>query len=136
MSTSDFALQGITQPVKFSEKYFNLGQLSSIHRRLLSGFIGLYFDLLSQKLGLPHLLEYHILLTDSKPVRLKQCCLAPTKMQFLRKRIKQLLDVEVIEPSSSLYASTKFLVPKPDQTYRAVVVLVLLMSASRLNLCQ
>jgi hypothetical protein len=42
-------------------------------------------------------------------------------MQFLREHIKQLLKNGVIEPSSSQYSSPMFLVPKRDQSYRAVV---------------
>lgn len=42
-------------------------------------------------------------------------------MQGLRKHIQKLLEEGVIETSTSQYASPMFLVPKPDDSCRAVV---------------
>jgi hypothetical protein len=42
-------------------------------------------------------------------------------MDFLRQHIQKLLEDGVIEMSLSHYSSPKFLVPKPDNVYRAVV---------------
>jgi hypothetical protein len=42
-------------------------------------------------------------------------------MKISKKHVKRLLDVSVIEPSSSQCPSPTFLVPKSDHTYRAVI---------------
>jgi hypothetical protein len=42
-------------------------------------------------------------------------------MSFLHKHIKQLLDQDVSEHTSSQYSSPMFLVPKPDHPYRVIV---------------
>jgi hypothetical protein len=118
---SNFALQAVTQQVELARGVFELQHLPSAQRRRLLAVIDRYPDVLCDKLGLTHLLEYQIRLTDTKPVRLPPYRLAPPKMQYLRKHIQQLLDDGVIEPSTSPYASPMFLVPKPDQTFRAVV---------------
>jgi hypothetical protein len=118
--TSNFALQAMTQPAEPTDCAVYMDHLPSAHCRRLSGIIKKYRDVLSNNLGLTHLLEYHIRLTDSRPVRLPPYWLAPPKMQTLRKHIKKILD-GVIEPLSSQYPCSMFLVPKPDKTYRAVV---------------
>jgi hypothetical protein len=108
------------QPAEPTDCAVYVDHLPPAHRRCLSGIIKKYRDVLSNDFGLTHLLENHIRLTDSRPVRLPPQRLAPPKMQILRKQIKQLLD-DVIEHSSSQCASPMFLVPKSDKTYRAVV---------------
>ena len=97
------------------------GKLSAGQRARLESLIRQYPDALSEKLGLTHLLDYDIQLTDTKPVRLSPYRLSPPKMQYLREHIKTLLSEGVIEPSVSNYSSPMFLVPKPGGAYRAVV---------------
>ena len=60
---------------------------------------------LTPALGLTHLLEYKIRLTDSKVVRSHPYKFAPPKMSILREKVQELLDQGVIEPSQSSYAS-------------------------------
>ena len=97
------------------------GKLSARQRARLESLISQYPDVLSEKLGLTHLLQYEIQLTDTKPVRLSPCRLSPPKMQYLREHIKTLLNEEVIEPSVSSYSSPMFMVPETGGDYRAVV---------------
>lgn len=47
--------------------------------------------MLTEKLGLTHLIEYEIQTLDITPVRLASYRLAPPKMKYLRERIKKLL---------------------------------------------
>jgi hypothetical protein len=97
------------------------GELTNQQRKLLQGVIQEYQDVLTDRLGSTHLLEYDIRLLDDTPVRLAPYRLAPSKMKFLREHIQQLLKDGVIEPSCSHYSSQMFLVPKHGGTYRAVV---------------
>jgi hypothetical protein len=67
---SNFALQAVTQQVELARGVFKLQHLPSAQRRRLLAVIDRYPDVLCDKLGLTHLLEYQIRLTDTKPVRL------------------------------------------------------------------
>uniref|UniRef100_UPI00117ABDC2 hypothetical protein n=1 Tax=Klebsiella pneumoniae TaxID=573 RepID=UPI00117ABDC2 len=80
-----------------------------------------YPEVLTPELGLTHLLEYEISLTDKSPVRSHPYKLAPPKMEVLREMIDDLLQKGVIEPSRSSYASPAFLVPKPNGKSRMVI---------------
>ena len=62
---------------------------------------------LTPTLGLTHLLEYKIRLTDSKIVRSHPYKFAPPKMAVLREKVQELLKQGIIEPSNSclLYTS-------------------------------
>jgi hypothetical protein len=87
-------------------------KLSSGQRARLESLIKQYPDVLSDKLGLTHLMEYEIQPIDKTPVRLPPYRLSPSKMQYLREHIKTLLRDGLIEPSLSNYSSP---------TYREVV---------------
>ena len=78
-------------------------------------------EVLTPTLGLTHLLEYKIRLTDSKIVRSHPYKFAPPKMTILREKVQELLEQGVIEPSHSSYASPAFLVPKPGGKQRMVI---------------
>ena len=97
------------------------GKLPAGQQASLENLIRQYPDVLSEKLGLTHLLDYDIQLTDTKPVRLSPYRLSPPKMKYLREHIKTLFSEGVIEPSLSNYSSPIFLVPKTGGAYRAVV---------------
>jgi hypothetical protein len=72
----------MTQPAEPIDSAVYVDHLPPAHRRRLSGIIKRYPDVLSNKLGLTHLLEYHIRLTDSRPVRLPPYRLDSPKMQI------------------------------------------------------
>ena len=97
------------------------GKISSGQRARIESLIKQYPDVLSDKLGLTHLMQYEIQLIDKTPGRLPPYSLLPPKMQYLREHIKTLLRDGVIEPSLSNYSSPTLLVPKPWDSYRAVV---------------
>ena len=101
--------------------HIQMGQLSPGQKEKLKILINQYADVLSEKLGLTHIMEYEIQLLDNMPVRLTPYRLSPPKMQYLRDHIKTLLREGVIEPSFSNYSSPMFLVPKLARAYRAVV---------------
>lgn len=66
------------------------------------------FPDVDNKIGLTHLIEYEIRLTDGTPVNSSPYRLALPKMEFLRQHTQQLLQDEVIETSSSQYSSPVF----------------------------
>jgi hypothetical protein len=100
---------------------FRCGELTVVQKRDLETLINQYSDVLSDKLGRTHVLEYDIRVLDKTPVRSPPYRLSPPKMEYLRGHIDKLLKEGVIEPSCSHYSSPMFLVPKPDGEYRAVV---------------
>jgi hypothetical protein len=118
---SDFSLQAVIEQQVSMNVWPDLSHLPDGQRKRLRQVIACFPEVLIDKLGLTHLLEYRMQLKDNKPLRSPPYRLAPPKMQFLREHIKQLLKNGVIEPSSSQYSSPMFLVPKHDQSYRAVV---------------
>jgi hypothetical protein len=83
--------------------------------------VGEYSDVLTSKLGLAHLIEYSVSIKDPKLVRLAPYCLSPPKMKILREHVQTLLQQGIIEPSVSAYSSPKFLVPKREDTFRAII---------------
>jgi hypothetical protein len=55
------------------------------------------------------------------PSQVSTVSIAPPKMQVSQQHIQKLLDEGVRETSASQYASSMFLVPKADDSYRSVV---------------
>jgi hypothetical protein len=100
---------------------FSIDHLTPCQRVELEKVLDKYLDVLTERLGLTHLIKYHIHLKDSIPVKSPPYRLAPPKMQILQQHIQKLLEEDVIEMSASQYASPMFLVPKADDSYRAVV---------------
>ena len=111
----------LTRPLSTRFPQVQTGKFSSGQRGRLEGLIKQYPGVLSDKLGLTHLMEYEIQLIDNTPVRLPPYRLSPPKMQYLREHIRTLLRDGMIEPSLSNYSSPMFLVPKPGGAYLAVV---------------
>jgi hypothetical protein len=99
----------------------HVGHLSREQCAQIQEVIVRYPDVLTSRLGLTRLLQYEIILKDTRPVKLPPYRLAPPKMKFLREQIKKLLDEGVIELSASTYSSPMFLVPKVPNNFRAVV---------------
>jgi len=67
------------------------GKLSSGQRAQLESLIKRYPDVVCDKLGLTHLMEYKVQLIDKTPVSLPPYRLSPQKMQYLREHIKILI---------------------------------------------
>ena len=116
-----YNLCSLTRPLSTRFPQVHTGKLSSGQRARLESLIKQYPDVLSDRLGLTHLMEYKIQLTDNTPVRLPPYRLSPPEIQYLREHIKTSLRDGVIAPSLSNYSSPMFLVPKPGGAYRAVV---------------
>ena len=95
--------------------------LTPSQQRALDQLCEEFPSVLTPTLGLKHLLEYKIQLTDSKIVRSHPYKFAPPKMAVLREKVQELLEQGVIEPSNSSYASPAFLVPKPGGKHRMVI---------------
>lgn len=111
------------QAVFFQEKHQgvvgpDLSHISGEQRRRMEDIVARFPDVLTNRLGLIHLLEFHIWLKDDKPVKSSPYGLGPPKMTLLREHMKQLLEEDIFEPSSSQYSCPMFLVPKPDHSYR------------------
>ena len=91
--------------------HVQMGQLSSGQKETLESLMNQYPDVLNEKLGLTHIMQYDIQLLEHSLVRLTSYRLYPPKMQYLRERIKTLIRDGVFEPSFSNYSSPMFLVP-------------------------
>ena len=73
------------------------------------------------EIGCTHLISHSIDTTDEIPVRSRAYKLSPDMKQVLEKEVQTLLDNDIIEHSSSEYASPVILVKKPNNTFRLVV---------------
>jgi len=71
-----------------------------------------YSELFSGQLGMVKGAEYEIELTDQVPVRSPPYHCAPPKLKLLKESV-DLLQIVVVRPSKSPYASPAFLLPKP-----------------------
>ena len=94
--------------------HLDRGQLEQLNRLLSE-----YADILSDIPGKTCVSQHHIeLLPNTKPVRCSPYRLSPQKTEYLRKELAELLDLGIVEPSESLWASPIVMVPKSDGTLR------------------
>lgn len=94
--------------------------ISPEQRHKFEKLIDEYGDVITKRLGRTTMVEYEIEVTDDVPVRSRPYAYAPPKMELMRKHIKELLDQDVIRPSTSNYSSPAFLVNKKDGGSRLV----------------
>lgn len=103
----------------------SIDRLAPSQRSALSDLCEQFPPVLTSELGLTHLLEYKIRLTDSKVVRSHPYKFDDSppmyKMANLRETVQELWEQWVIEPSASSYDSPVFLVPKPGGKQRLVI---------------
>jgi len=72
--------------------------------------------------GKTDVLEHNIeLLPETKPIRMSPYRANPQKMELIKKELKEMESLGLIETSSSPWASPIILVPKPDNSIRFVV---------------
>lgn len=71
---------------------------------------------MTDKPGLMDLIEFSLKLTDSKPISLKPYPLPDAKVEDVRREIKTMLDLGVIERTDSAYGSPIVLIKKRDDT--------------------
>jgi hypothetical protein len=110
-----------TQPLSSKLPKVQCGKMSVSQKAQLECLISHYSEVLTERLGLTHLMEYEIQLLDKTPVCSAPYRLSPPKMQYFKVHVNKLLRDGVIEHSSSHYSSPMFLVPKAGGEYRAVV---------------
>ncbi|KAL8565429.1 hypothetical protein ACOMHN_049406 [Nucella lapillus] len=97
--------------VKYDER------LSPIQRTELESVFSDFQDVLTDKPGCS-LVEHSIRLTDDKPIQKRQYPIPFAAAETVEQEVNNMLDVEVIEPSSSPYASPFVLVSKKDGSAR------------------
>ncbi len=80
-----------------------------------------YEGILTEKPGMTDLEEFSLKLLDETPVKLKPYPLPHAKLETVRKEIRAMLDLGVIEPAESAYSSPVVLVQKKDGDHRFCV---------------
>ena len=95
--------------------------LTSSQLRELKELVGRYPDIFSDKPGNTTLVEHSIELSDARPVRVKPYKFPFAKIDMVKEEIKQMLQMDVIEPSNSPYCAPLLLVRKKDDTFRPVI---------------
>ncbi|GFO05646.1 scan domain-containing protein 3 [Plakobranchus ocellatus] len=80
-----------------------------------------FTDVLTSSPGHTTTVEHNIILTNSEPVRVRPYPLPFASQAYVREEITKLLDMGVIEPSSSAYCSPIVLVKKKDNTLRLCI---------------
>ena len=125
-SDSDCEEIGLTTPAsQFTSNSPNMpcvSHLSPKRREKVLQLLDKYVDVvLTKRLGNTNLIEYEIRLIDKKPVRKSPYPLQPPMMEKTRELIKKLEDDDVIEVSTSPYASPCCPVPKGPEKYCLVV---------------
>ena len=75
-----------------------------------------FSDVLTDVPGRVSVIEHKIILTSEKPVCLKPYRLPFRSRELVEKEIRDMLELNVIEPSTSPYSSPIVLVNKPDGT--------------------
>jgi len=93
--------------------------LTENQQKGLTALLAEFADIFKDTPGHTTLITHHIeLLPDSKPVVSAPYRLHPEKAAAVEKEIKDMLDLRIIEPSDSPWASPIVLVPKPDGSIR------------------
>lgn len=114
---------GTVKPVLVSSHLsaFSLDHLSLEQGAVIKSLCESFSDVLSDKLGVTHLLKYRIILSDNIPVKQSPYRLSPPRMNILKEIVNEMLEEGIIRPSVSPYAAPIFLVPKADGGHRPVV---------------
>lgn len=73
------------------------------------------------EIGKTHLISHSIDTTDEIPVRARPYKSSPETKKAIEEEVQKLLDSDIIEHSSSDYASPVILVRKPNNIFRLVV---------------
>ncbi len=85
------------------------------------GLIDEFSDVVNEKVGRTHLIEYRIQTTDNKPVRVSPFAMAPPQLQKMNVIIDNYISNNVIRKSTSPYSSPAFLVKGKAGKSRLVV---------------
>ncbi|XP_071081291.1 uncharacterized protein [Haliotis cracherodii] len=95
--------------------------LTSVQQAEVRALLEEYEDVLTDLPGRTNCIEYKIRLISSDPVRSRPYPLPHHMREVVASEVQSMLDLGVIEPSDSPYASPIVLVKKPDLTYRFCV---------------
>ena len=96
--------------------------LTADQRQDLDNLLDKYAGLLSSKPGLTNLGTHKILVKPTmKPVKCHPYRIYPSKHKVMRDKINSLLDLGLIRPSESCFASPCMIVDKTDGGHRLVV---------------
>lgn len=109
-----------TQEAKIAET-LKTEHLTLSRQRDFAKIVSEYPDVITDKLGSTNMIEYKIELTDNIPVRSPVYNCTPPKLEAIKTQINEMLRDGTITPSTSNYASSCFLVPKPNGEQRLVI---------------
>ena len=93
-------------------------RLSEEQERQVKELLEEFQDVLTDIPGETNLIEHRINLTSEQPVRTKQYPLPFAMTETVKEETKKMLDMGIVEPSTSPYLSPVVLVKKSDQTVR------------------
>ena len=97
-----------------------VSDLTVAHQNEIISLIGQFTDLFSDTPKRCNNAIHHVNVGTSSPVKQHPYRLSPEKRKYLKDEIEYLLLHDIIEPSSSDWASPCLLVDKPDNSYRMV----------------
>lgn len=95
--------------------------LTERQKKEVNELLNEFSSTLTDKPGLTDLIEFSLKLTDNKPIRLKPYPLPHAKIDDVRREIKTMLDLGVIEKTDSAYGSPIVLIKKRDNSFRFCV---------------
>uniref|UniRef100_A0A670IUR3 Gypsy retrotransposon integrase-like protein 1 n=1 Tax=Podarcis muralis TaxID=64176 RepID=A0A670IUR3_PODMU len=98
-----------------------LPTLSEIQAKELYEALLPYGNTFSTKPGRTHLAQHHFVTGDSPPIASRPYRVGEAVAQNIESEVKEMLELGVIEPSKSAWASPIVLVPKPDGSIRFCV---------------
>ncbi|KAL2091743.1 hypothetical protein ACEWY4_011541 [Coilia grayii] len=87
-------------------------QLSPAARSQLCNLLQINGDVCTAKLGRTTVLRHHIVLTQGIPIRQKPYRISPAKQAVVKGLVQDMLDKDIIEPSSSPYAAPVVIIPR------------------------
>lgn len=120
-NNNNYAIHGneTTECIRNIVKSLRLDHLNSEEKENVLNLVKLYHDrfyLPDEYLGKTHVLHHKIITIDESPVNTKQYRFPPVNREEIRTQVNQLLEKEVIKPSTSPYNSPVWIVPKkPDR---------------------
>ena len=78
-------------------------------------------DVCTSRLGCTGVLTHKILVTQGMPIKQRPYRLPPAKLQVMKELIEEMLEMDIIEPSSSAWSSPVVLIPRKDRKPRFCV---------------
>lgn len=95
--------------------------LTTEQKEQLSELTNKYYPQMTTKYGCTSLVEHRIDTGDAAPVKQRYYPVSPNVQRHIDKELDEMLQHDIIEPSTSAWSSPVVLVRKPDNTYRFCV---------------